>query len=99
MVTGLDSIFEELLGRAARTMEGECIRSLLSGNDTQCFTTEQFEAAKERWLTQHIGRTREELGVYTPPRSVARKQLLAIGLVVEVKPDVWTFAQPAGEQP
>lgn len=54
------------------TMEGEVIRSLLSGNDTQCFTTEQFEDAKDAWIAGVTGSTREQMGLGRPPREIAR---------------------------
>lgn len=75
-----------------RTMEGEVIRSLLSGNDTQCFTTEQYGNARDNWIAGMVGKTRDELLVPSPPSELTRKQLRGSGLVVEVKPDIWVLS-------
>ena len=75
------------------TMEAEVIRSLLSGNDTQCFTTSQYEEARDAWIAKVAGATRQGLGLDKPPSEFARKQLLASSLVREVSLDVWTFNQ------
>lgn len=75
-----------------QTMEGEVIRSLLSGNDTQCFTTLQYVRARDKWIERFVGCSRAECGIDETEDELipgARKQLKAIGLVVEVRPDVW----------
>lgn len=77
------------------TMEGDVIRSLLAGNDTQCFTTQQYADAREAWCNKFIwgGKpgTRQQLNLPPPPLETSRKQLLSIGLVEEVKPDIWAL--------
>jgi hypothetical protein len=74
-------------------MEGEVIRRLLSGNDTQCFSTAQYADAVDQYIAEQVGRTRESLGMGDVPTEVRRMQLLSIGLVREVAPDVWTLAE------
>lgn len=73
------------------TMEGDVIRSLMVGNDVQCFTTEQFDDARDAWIARQCGATRDELGIGKAPLDCARNQLRSSGLVAEVKPDVWTL--------
>ncbi len=79
-------VVEEML---FKSMEGECIRLLLAGNDTQCFTTQQYVDARDQWIAKITGSTRAELGLDDPPIEFARTQLRAITLVEEVRPDVW----------
>lgn len=74
-----------------KTFEGEVIGRLLSGNDTCCFTTQQYADMAETVAEEWVGATRESLGVSMPPLSVRRRQLEAITNVREVSPDVWTL--------
>lgn len=76
-----------------RTMEGECIRCLMSGNDTQCFTTQQYYNMRDVVIARMVGATREECGCPAPPLESARRQLAASGLVTEVSTDVWTLTE------
>lgn len=79
-----------------QTMEGDCVRSLIAGNDTQCFTTQQYVDARDRWIANFTGSTRQELGLEPDGQylvKTARKQLLASQLVVEVRPEVWTLKE------
>lgn len=46
-------------------IEGEAVMLLLSGNDTGCFTTEQFAEAKERVLNRLLGPRPSDMS--TPP--------------------------------
>lgn len=71
------------------TMEWDVVSSLLSGNDTMCFTTEQYEDGRDAWIARIAGATREELGLDKPPIDIARKQLISSGLVKEASRDVW----------
>jgi len=72
------------------SMEAEVIRSLMSGNDTQCFTTTQYEQARDNWIAKICGAISEQVELDVPPSELARKQLIASGLVEEVGTDVWT---------
>jgi hypothetical protein len=76
-----------------RTMEGEVVKRLLSGNDAQCFTTAQYVEAREKWVAEVIGvaMRREELPDPAYLLHCARNQLKAFGLVVQVKTDVWAL--------
>ena len=73
------------------TMEGEVIKSLMGGNDAQCFTTEQFADARDEWCAKMTGSTREELGIEKAPLDCSRGQLRSCALVTEVQQDVWTL--------
>jgi hypothetical protein len=73
------------------TFEGEVIRRLLSGNDTCCFTTQQYADMAEKVCEEWIGATRQSLGVPLPSLHVRRRQLEAITNCIEVQPDVWTL--------
>jgi len=75
----------------ALTVEGDAIRRLLSGNDSQCFTTEQYGEAIDAAIAVFAGATREELGLAKPAAEVRRRQLLAFSPITEVSPDVWTL--------
>ncbi len=78
----------------------EILRRLMSGNDAQCFTTRQYEDARDEWIAKLCGATRQSLGLDRPPREVAKSQLRASTLVVEVSHDVWTtkaLAEIGGE--
>lgn len=90
---------EEFFARCKKTMEYEVILSLLSGNDTQCFTTKQFIDARDKWLDKVVGAgTRELIGpVDNQQLAMARDQLLALPpqLITEVSPNTW--AQPNGD--
>ena len=77
---------ERLLFRA---METSVIRSLLAGNDTMCFTTQQYVAARDRWIAEATGSTREQLGLDLPSNEINRRQLSGSSLVKEVGPNVW----------
>jgi len=73
------------------TMESEVVHSLISGNDTQCFTTKQYETARDEWIAKIVGKTREQIGIPNAPLEYARRQLAAFPTVVQVSPDVWTL--------
>jgi len=94
MRTMTDSDIERLL---FGTMEAEVIRQLLSGNDTQCFTTKTYADARDAWIAKLTGSTRESLGITNDPNwsywhlEYARRQLAAFPTVEQVAPDVWTL--------
>lgn len=79
------------------SMEAEVISSLLSGNDTQCFNTEQYVNARDKWIANICnGCSRESLGIDIQSENdrhwhfeAARKQLRASTLVVEIESDIW----------
>lgn len=63
------------------------VRSLLAGNDTQCFTTEQYKAAYEK-ETQRISKTSLPVMWDAIPGGAAR-HLQSTGLVEEVETGIW----------
>lgn len=80
------------------TMERDVIARLMSGNDAQCFTTEQYETVRDQWIADAF-RGGDASGLPKVPLEYARSQLRKCRRVVEVKPDVWTLAElspPAG---
>jgi hypothetical protein len=89
-----DFTITEVLERA-RTMEGEVIHRLMSGNDAQCFTTEQYGEAVDAWIAETMcnGYTRQMCGIPDPPIERRRSQLIGCGIVSEVGPDVWTLKE------
>jgi hypothetical protein len=84
----------DAIARLKLTMEYDVVRSLMSGNDTMCFSTRQYVEQRDVWIKEMIGDSREELGLGPIDEydlETARRQLLAIPqLVREVEPDVWT---------
>lgn len=75
------------------TMEHDVISRLMSGNDTQCFTTEQYETYRDEWITAVAGATREELGLKRSSLESVRNQLIQSEMVVEVGDNLWTSKQ------
>lgn len=84
-----DSI-EDFENAMRGTMEHNVITSLLSGNDTLCFTTQQYCDMRDKWIAKVTGATREELGLDQPPIEITRNQIIESRLVREVSPNVWT---------
>jgi hypothetical protein len=78
---------EELLGMYAMQKRREAVASLMAGNDTQCFTTEQYV---DRYIEQD-GRLEAEFraGHRRLIRELASMHLRSVG-AREVKPDLWT---------
>lgn len=74
-------------------LEGETIRSLLSGNDTGCFTTGQYAEAEDKVLLRWTGAPRP---LDCPAPNYRRKLLALSPIVVEVRPDVWALASALG---
>lgn len=78
-------------------MESDCIKSLLAGNDTCCFTTLDYVHARDKWINDIAGSTRESLGIGPIGKhdmDSARKQLLSVPqLVREVGENVWTYPE------
>ena len=63
------------------------VRSLLAGNDTQCFTTEQYMRAYEV-ETQRISKTTMPVMWDAIPGGAAM-HLQSTGLVEEAEPGIW----------
>jgi len=61
------------------------VRTLLAGNDTGCFTTEQYRVAYNRVVSERLKATDKLL----MDAVVARRHLTDSGLVREAEPDVW----------
>jgi len=87
-----DELWNEVAPMLLNEHKKETINNRLAGNDTQCFTTEQYVKmhAKlhfkddEAW-GEHILRATEASG-----ETLAHRHLRQCKLVKEVKPDVWT---------
>lgn len=76
----------ELRHLIATALTGEIVRGLLAGNDTCCFTTQQYgEARVKTCLEKYKLNVRD----YAPP-GWERRHLLLLNWIKEVKPDVWT---------
>ena len=74
------------------SMEAEVIKSLLAGNDTYCFSTQQYEEARENWIARQVGCTRQELDIDPPSQTMTRTQLIVTEMVDEVSDDVWVLS-------
>lgn len=74
-----------------KTMQTDVIARLMSGNDVQCFTTEQYETARDQWIANAF-RGGDVRGLPKAPLEYARQQLRECRQVVEVTPDVWKLA-------
>lgn len=85
---------DEVYARAS-TMEAEVIRSLLSGNDTQCFSTQQYAERRDAWIATNCtgGATRADVGLPPCEPESVRRQIIGSGFVVEVAPDVWMLKE------
>jgi hypothetical protein len=83
---------ERLVYAAYRQRIREVVTSLLAGNDTQCFTAEQYVAEYvRRYYKGQEGFGREVLTEWTVKgrRPLYRKQLEDSDMVREVSPEVW----------
>ena len=78
---------DEVMSILVRAMRGQVALSLLVGNDTQCFTTEQYKKSYENKYAKYIvGIPQSALWAHISPRD----HLLSIpDTVKEVSPDVW----------
>ena len=89
----------DFMDKIKLTMEWDVIQGLMSGNDTQCFSLEQYVEARDKWITDVCGMTREGLGITESEQDrywlleYARRQLAACPFVLEVKPGVYTFLE------
>lgn len=84
-----------LVLKLQRKQARDTINRLLAGNDTQCFTTEQYVTAyvKAHWKKDEGG-GRAVLGWFKSGgkgETIAHWHLRTSGMVHEVKPDVWTI--------
>ena len=77
----------------------DTVLKLMSGNDTCCFTTEQFARAhSENVYEREPDPQYKEAGIrlgLQVPAEIRRNQLRAIPGVREVKLDLWTY-EPTG---
>ncbi len=80
-----------LLRQLMRVNRKETVDRLLAGNDTQCFTTEQYGRlhAKLHWGKDVEQGERWLLLRFDSDGCLARMHLRTYDRVVEVKPDVW----------
>ena len=77
---------EQLMGEYALHCRRRAVKSLLVGNDTQCFTTQQYI---ERYVKQcHKEDNQYRKGFVELVTDVAEMHLRSVGMV-EVKPGVW----------
>jgi hypothetical protein len=67
------------------------VRSLLAGNDSCCFTTEQYEKAYEKTVNDMCKTSAPVNWDWVP--GGARMHLNSTELVREVSPDVWTYVE------
>jgi hypothetical protein len=74
----------KLLGELSQDIRCRAVRSLLAGNDTGCFTTEQYQAAYSRESNRAFG-----VGEYRWCDGLADMHLRGTKLVREVSPGVW----------
>lgn len=87
-IRGDDNAMLDLLARAARS---GVIDALLAGNDTGCFTTEQYRAEYSRKMFPHFDSdSLDLLWFHTKPESHLRS---LPDLVREVSPGVWAAAE------
>jgi hypothetical protein len=86
---------DEIMGMFAMDTRCRAVRKLLSGNDTNCFTTEQY--------IEVYGRDEDRMFAKTPSQRIslelAVKHLQSTGLVREVSPGVWAASQQTGDEP
>lgn len=91
-----DNEFMGLMAGLGMYQRRKVVKSLLAGNDTQCFTTEQYLDRYVKLCNSGDDRTMTGLG---PHRlSLAEKHLRSLPLV-EVQPGVWTPANRLTEEP
>lgn len=76
---------EELLRLIAMALTDEIVRELLAGNDTCCFTTQQYEQAR---IDKYQKKYKIDVWDYAP-EGWARRHLEMLRSLREVKPDVW----------
>lgn len=95
-----DDFVGELLFQAIGKPRREAaIRSLLAGNDTQCFTTESYRLAYDRLSREEHERRVREYGwvsQFVPlmwSDGLAEMHLRTSGLVREVSASVWTYSE------
>ncbi len=81
-----DEEFMGILGGVAMLNRRDTVASLLQGNDTGCFTTEQYEMAycKLHWGADVV--FGKKLFGWDP--QLSHQHLLSVGME-EVSPDIW----------
>lgn len=79
---------EALFHRVGARQRADAVRSLLVGNDTGCFTLDQYRRAYER-ISGY------DSSVWPISDDLATRHLRATGLVREVRPGVWAAIWPS----
>ena len=88
----MEDYVTRLLRKMARRHAYEAVQSILAGNDTGCFTTDQYEAAWYRVEERHFPE-REPLDLDRALGEGWGRTHLGWfpDLVQEVAPDVWSY--------
>lgn len=81
-----DQEFNSLMVQLGMENRRKVVKSLLAGNDVQCFTTQQYAEAYHRICHKDDQKHRE--GWINWLTGLAPKHLRSLGMK-EVKPDVW----------
>ncbi len=85
-----DAEFNGLIAQLGMASRRKVVRSLLAGNDTQCFTTQQYAEAYHRICHQNDMAHRDGWICYLI--ELAPKHLRSVGMR-EVKPGLWTVEE------
>lgn len=85
-MTNINITVEELMGCIAMEMRAEIIHRLMSGNDTQVFSTQQY---RDRYSVTSSLRLLGRIKFID--MACARMHLETFPGVTEVTPDVWTW--------
>jgi hypothetical protein len=86
-----DREMNNLFGQLGMYVRRKVVAALLVGNDTQCFSTDQYKAEYERQqpMPKPYGRSASYWQL-DPEMDLARRHLLSVPeLVREVRSDVW----------
>ena len=82
-----DYEFMDLMADLGMHCRRKVVASLLAGNDTQCFTTEQYRDAYTRICNGGDDRIMKELGSH--PLELAEMHLRSLRELREVRPGLW----------
>lgn len=99
MANSMRQTNEEFWRAFFRPYRADSVNALLTGNDTQCFTTEQY---RRTYIERNPVSARQAELLRIPFDQLfgieqARKHLLSMpDLVREVRPDVWAAVDPLG---
>lgn len=89
-----DPVVSRWLGELSQNIRCRAVRRLLAGNDTGCFTTEQYQAAYARESISSFG-----VGEYRWGDGLAEMHLQGTGLVREVSSGVWAALEQTRPSP